>query len=180
MNNFETYVNAHLDSLRLVSDDSIASVLAILHEAQSQEKIVWLAGNGGSASTASHAQCDLAKGVLNTKNLKARFISLMDSTPTLTAWANDYGYDSAIENLCKNYLQTGDVLFLVSGSGNSKNILNALRYAKSINVKVVGLSGFDGGQLRKEWDAGIHVNSNDMQVVENIHLMLIHWLFKSF
>lgn len=180
MDTFKSYASAHDVALQKISELDVENFVLELRKVLSNNGILWTAGNGGSASTASHAQCDLSKGLHRTREFQSRVICLTDMTATYSAWANDFSFDAAIENLCVNFVQTNDALLLISGSGNSQNVLKAARYAKSKGIKVFALTGFDGGALIDIADFCIHVQSTDMQVVENLHLILVHWLFKKY
>jgi len=180
MNNFEEYISAHDTTLREILKLDIENFVFELRKVLSNNGILWTAGNGGSSSTASHAQCDFSKGIHKRLEIQSRVVCLTDMTATHSAWANDFSFDTAIENLCMNFVSLNDALLLISGSGNSKNILNAALYAKSKGIKIFALTGFDGGALKSIADFCIHVPSNDMQVVENIHLILVHWIFKKY
>lgn len=137
-------------------------------------------GNGGSASTADHASCDLSKGLMSTHPTK-RFqaISLTSNTSLLTAWSNDNSYADALKQLVLTLANKEDMLLAISGSGNSKNIIHAIEAAKDMNLRTVGLTGFDGGEMRRLVDLEVHVDSTDMQVIENIHLAVIHSMIKA-
>lgn len=178
MQTFEDYLSLHQEVFTKIDSEKVSAFTRTIKSIFDQDGILWTAGNGGSASNASHAQCDLSKGIYTSNNLKSRVICLTDMTETATAWANDFSFETAIVNMCKNFVRKQDGLLLISGSGNSQNIVNALLYAKKQKVTVFGLTGFDGGKLDELADFSIRVPSNDMQVVENIHLLLIHWIFK--
>jgi D-sedoheptulose 7-phosphate isomerase len=180
MNNFKDYVSFHADALGQISELEIDNLTKQIRKVFDGNGILWTAGNGGSATTASHAQCDLSKGIHKKMDIQSRTICLTDMVGTASAWANDFSFDSGIANLCANFIQSKDALLLISGSGNSQNIVNSAIYAKSKNIKVLALTGFDGGILKTIADDCINVPSNDMQIIENIHLMLIHWILKSY
>jgi D-sedoheptulose 7-phosphate isomerase len=136
-------------------------------------------GNGGSASTAEHASCDLSKGLtLQNSGSKFRSVCLTSNSSLLTAWSNDTSYTEAIGNLILNQGNSSDVLLAISGSGNSPNILRGIEAAKSLGITTIGLTGFDGGRVSQLVDLEIRVNSHDMQVVENLHLAVLHSLVK--
>jgi len=180
MTSFDQYLDLHDTVLHNLDSNEVAIFAESLRRVFERDGTLWTAGNGGSASNASHAQCDLSKGVFTKNHLKPRVVCLNDMVGTASAWANDYGYDQGIANMCRNFVRPNDALLLISGSGNSNNIVNALTYAREINLEVFGLSGFDGGILKQNSTYSIHVPSSDMQVIENIHLILVHWLFKTF
>lgn len=178
MINFKDYVDAHDSALRTVKPEDISAFAESIRKVFNRGGILWTAGNGGSASNASHAQCDLSKGVFSKQVIKPRVICLSDMTETATAWANDESYEQGLANMCRNFVRSEDAILLISGSGNSLNIINALTCAKESNIEVFAMTGFGGGSLRDGANHCLHVPSQDMQVVENIHLMLIHWIFK--
>jgi D-sedoheptulose 7-phosphate isomerase len=122
--------------------------------------------------------CDILKGCSFKKIKKFKIFCLNDNIPTILAYSNDVSYDVVFEEQLKNYLETGDVLIAISGSGNSKNIINAVNYAKSINSKIIGFTGFDGGKLKQLSNVSINANINDMQISEDIHVICMHILYK--
>ena len=134
-------------------------------------------GNGGSGSTASHMVCDILKGCSFKKEKRFKIMCLNDNIPTILAYSNDVSYEKIFEEQLKNYLNDGDILLAISGSGNSKNIINAVNYAKKNNFYVVGFTGYDGGMLKKLSDLSIDTNINDMQISEDIHVIVMHILY---
>ena len=178
MQSFESYLRNNIDALLNIDEDALHSLVHEVNQTIQNGGILWLAGNGGSASTASHASCDLSKGVSLKKGKPIRAFSLMDQIATLTAWANDFSFDSAIAGMCKQYLRKEDLLIVISASGNSTNILNAVIEAKALQVRTASLTGFDGGKVAKISDFNVNISSTDMQVIENAHLVICHWLFK--
>jgi D-sedoheptulose 7-phosphate isomerase len=137
---------------------------------------VFLAGNGGSAAAASHFGQDLAKGTLADMQATRRFrvIPLTDNVGYITALANDEGYESVFEQQLRNLGRAGDVLVAISGSGNSPNVLRAVDYARSIGMRTVGVTGYDGGALRRRADLSVHVPVWDMGMAEALHGVVFH------
>ena len=137
---------------------------------------VFLAGNGGSAAAASHFGQDLAKGTLADMQSSRRFrvIPLTDNVGYITALANDEGYESIFEQQLRNLGRAGDLLVAISGSGNSPNVLRAVDYARSIGMRTVGVTGYDGGKLRRGADLSVHVPVWDMGMAEALHGVLFH------
>lgn len=135
---------------------------------------IFIIGNGGSASTASHMAVDLAKGTQVKGYPSLRVISLTDNVGMITAWANDLAYEEVFTEQLKNLLSYKDVLIAISASGNSPNILSAVRYAKSRGAATVGFIGFGGGKLKDLVDVDITVSSHNYGVVEDFHLTLNH------
>ncbi len=159
--------------------DGIDQIADTLMGAYDAGRTVFLCGNGGSAALASHFACDLGKGTAYCNGGKRfRVLSLTDNLPTLTAWANDSSYDDVFSEQLKNFVQPHDVAFAISGSGNSKNVLNALRVAREAGAATVGISGFQGGAMKSLCDLCVIVPSNDMQIIEDLHLAIAHSIFR--
>ncbi|GIW78310.1 MAG: phosphoheptose isomerase [Gemmatales bacterium] len=143
---------------------------------------VFICGNGGSGSNASHFCEDLGKQTIrrqdfdNDQKRRLRVLSLTDNTPYILAWANDEGYDRIFVEQLKNLANPGDLLIAISGSGNSPNVLRAIDWANQHGLTTFGCTGFDGGQLRQRAQFGFHVPMHDMGVVESIHLTAFHWV----
>jgi D-sedoheptulose 7-phosphate isomerase len=165
-------VRGLLDELPEQADDFVES----LYRAFEEERTIFLAGNGGSASAASHFGQDLAKGTLTSMDADKRFrvVPLTDNIGFITALANDEGYESVFEQQLRNLGRSGDVLVAISGSGNSANILRAVEYAQSIGMKTIGVTGFDGGKLRRLADECVHVPVDDMGMAEALHGVIFH------
>ena len=156
--------------------DQIADTLVGAYDAG---RTVFLCGNGGSAALASHLACDLGKGTAYCNGGKRlRVLALTDNLATLTAWANDSSYDDVFSEQLKNFVQVHDVLFAISGSGNSKNVLKALRAAREAGAATIGISGFAGGAMKSLCDCCVIVPSNDMQIIEDSHLAIAHSIFR--
>jgi D-sedoheptulose 7-phosphate isomerase len=165
-----------IDSLPKDGIDQIADRLVGAYDAG---RTVFLCGNGGSAALASHFACDLGKGTAYCNGGKRfRVLSLTDNLPTLTAWANDSGYEDVFSEQLKTFVQPQDVAFAISGSGNSKNVLNALRVAREAGATTAGISGFEGGAMKSLCDLCVVVPSNDMQIIEDLHLAIAHSIFR--
>ena len=146
-------------------------------------RFVYVIGNGGSGSNASHFCEDVGKGTLKlpddlTRDGKKRFrvLSLTDNTPYLLAWGNDEGFDRVFVEQLKNLASPGDLLIAISGSGNSKNILAAVEWANRNGLSTFGCTGFTGGKLRGLARHGLHVPLDDMGVVETLHLLAFHYV----
>jgi D-sedoheptulose 7-phosphate isomerase len=156
--------------------DRIADRLFGAYEAS---RTTFLFGNGGSASLATHFACDLGKGTSAPHRDRKRFrvISLTDNVPVLTALANDCGYESIFAEQLRNLAQPGDLAFAISCSGNSPNILKALAVAKDLGVSTIGLGGFQGGRMKALCDLCLIVPSDNMQIIEDLHLSVAHCLF---
>ena len=156
--------------------DRIANELL---KANESGRIVYLFGNGGSASLASHFACDLGKGTAHCNGGKRfRVLALTDNIPTMTAWANDSGYEDIFSEQLRNFIQPQDIAFAISGSGNSKNVLRALQVAREAGARTIGISGFQGGKMRSLCDICLVVPSDNMQIIEDLHLAMAHTIFR--
>ena len=157
----------------------IEQVTTELLSAHEQERSVFLFGNGGSAALASHFACDLGKGTLSGNHHQKRFrvLALTDNVPLMTAWANDSCYENVFGEQLHNFVQPGDVAFAISGSGNSSNVLRALEIARDAGAINIGLTGFDGGKMKNLCNLCIIVPSDNMQIVEDLHLSVAHAIF---
>lgn len=142
--------------------------------------MIYVCGNGGSASTSSHMQNDFNKGISEYVDKKFRFYCLNDNVSTMMAVANDIGYEEVFRFPLINVMTENDLLIGISGSGNSKNVLNAAEYAHSIGAKVLGMTGYTGGKLREIADYKMHVDENDMQIAEDLHMTFDHMMMKIF
>lgn len=178
MVNFKSYLKMNIDSLLNIAESDVQALILQIRNTINHGGILWLAGNGGSASTASHASCDLSKGVSLKNGESVRSYSFMDQLATMTAWANDFSYDTAIASMCGHSLKKEDLFLVISASGNSKNMVNAVLKAKELQVPTASLTGYDGGEIAKISDFNVNVPSSDMQVIENAHLIICHWLYK--
>ena len=154
--------------------DQVSEILVTAYE---QRRTVFVFGNGGSAALASHFACDLAKGTVNGSPKRFRVMALTDNVPLMTAWANDSKYEDIFSEQLANFAVPGDVAFAISASGNSPNVLKALRVAKEAGLTTTGLTGFSGGRMLALCDACIVVPSDNMQVVEDLQLSVAHALF---
>ena len=162
---------------------ALKRVADILFHAYENDHAIFLFGNGGSAALASHLATDLSKGthfpgpasLRSVKRLKV--MSLTDNVPMLTAWGNDTSYEEVFAGQMGNFIQTGDVAFGISGSGNSPNVLRALELARTVGATAVGLTGCGGGKMKDLLDCPIIVPSDHMQQVEDAHLILAHLIF---
>lgn len=161
-------------TLRRLPMEQVVAAIEILHRARMEGRQVFVCGNGGSAATASHMACDLAKGAIAEGKPRFRAIALTDNMPLFSAWANDSSYEDVFAQQLSNYLQPGDVVVGISGSGRSPNVLNALRLAKDRGAVTIGITGFEGGCLPEIVNLCLIVPSQSMEQIEDIHLLLSH------
>lgn len=151
-----------------------------LNEAYTRQANIFICGNGGSAATASHFACDINKGVSFGKGKRFRVICLNDNIPTMLAYANDVSYDDIFVEQLKNFMNSGDLAIGVSGSGNSENVLKAIEYGNKNGGKTFGICGYGGGKLKDTAQKSLIVHSNDMQKVEDAHLIIFHSVMQWF
>src|SRR5690349_19607554 len=153
-----------------------------IYECYERSRFVFLCGNGGSGSNASHFCEDVGKGTLrrqdfdNDRKRRFRILSLTDNTPYILAWGNDEGFERVFVEQLKNLAGPGDLLIAISGSGNSPNVLRAVEWANRHGLTTFGCTGFGGGKLRQLAQRGLHVPLHDMGIVESIHLTAFHWV----
>lgn len=181
-------MRAHIDdytrrlqlALGALGRDELARLGDTLLRAYRSDKQVFLIGNGGSSSMASHMAADLAKNTIRPHMRRFRVSTLGENAAIVTALANDVGYENVFSEQLVSVLRAGDVLIVVSASGNSPNILRAIGYAQQHSAEVVGLLGFDGGRAARLVDIPIVVKSHDYGIVEDVHLMINHMLVEYF
>ena len=168
------YLELEIDILKKLDQKAINDAMNLLEEARKNGSNVYVFGNGGSAATASHMENDFNKGISEKLEKKYRFQCLNANIATIMAIANDNGYERVFEQQLENKLNDDDVIVAISGSGNSKNIINAVKYAKKQGCKVIGMTGYSGGELKKLSDISLHVPLDNMQITEDIHLIFNH------
>ena len=179
---WSAYLDRFQRELSKVDAASIQRWSDALFSAWQGQKQVFIIGNGGSGTTASHLAEDLAKGTIPDASLndeefqRLRVQSLTDNVGWIMAVGNDLAYDQIFVQQLMNLAQPGDLLIAISGSGNSPNILNAVDWANRHGVKTFGLTCYSGGQLQGMQQDGIHVALDDMGMVESIHLGIHHWV----
>lgn len=158
----------------------VAELVEVLAKARSAGRMIFFFGNGGSGSTASHFANDIAKSTIVGQNKRFRCLSLADPVSTLLAWANDLNYSEIYAEQLKNLGSPGDVAIGISGSGNSPNILRGLEEARKLGMVTVGLIGMGGGKQKALCDLSIIVPSQNMQHIEDVHLVICHLLTSYF
>lgn len=171
---YVSHVSRVLDRLPFETIDRVAEVLL---NAYQTGNMIYLFGNGGSAGLASHFACDLAKGTVNGLSKRFHVLALTDNIPLMTAWANDSRYEDIFAQQLANFVQPDHVAFAISASGNSPNVLNALKVARKAGATTVGLAGNQGGKMKQLCDHCIIVPSDNMQIIEDLHLCIAHSLF---
>lgn len=172
----EQYRSKLLATLQSIPLDKVEEAIGVLARAREEGRSIFVCGNGGSASTASHFVCDMVKGASYGRPRRFRIQALTDSLPTITAYSNDVSYEHIFVEQLRNFAAPGDVLIAISGSGNSPNVLRAVEYANSIGCDTIGLSGRDGGQLAPLARLSIHVPEPHMGRIEDAHLQICHMI----
>jgi D-sedoheptulose 7-phosphate isomerase len=168
--------------LRRVDPAEVKALADAVHECYQKGRFVFVIGNGGSGSNASHFCEDLGKGTLRRQDFdddgkkRLRVLSLTDNTPYILAWGNDEGFERVFVEQLKNLASPGDLLIAISGSGNSPNVLLAVEWANRHGLTTFGCTGFSGGKLRGLAHRGLHVPLEDMGIVESVHLTAFHWV----
>jgi D-sedoheptulose 7-phosphate isomerase len=172
------YALEYLKEVREALDEvpltDLERIVSVLEEAYRKRKQIFIVGNGGSASTASHFACDLGKGTASGEKPRFRVMSLNDNIPLMTAIGNDLGFEEVFIEQLRNLLEEGDVVILITGSGNSENLLRAAEYANSRGATTVGFIGFGGGKLKKIVKEHATFSSTKYEIVEPLHLVLEH------
>jgi D-sedoheptulose 7-phosphate isomerase len=172
------YIKGFIAVVQSIDPDQIAFIADRLREAFDHGRQIFIAGNGGSAATASHLACDLAKTTLGkgatlpTRRIKA--IALTDNMPLVTAWGNDAGYECVFAEQLRNLANPGDILVVITASGNSSNIVRAVHAARELGVHTIGFLGFDGGAVKPLLDDSIIVDSQHYGYIEDAHSVLSH------
>lgn len=172
------YIEELKKGLDAFSHDQFERLVEVFLEAYEKGKRIFVMGNGGSASTASHWVCDINKGCCLHLHRKFKMISLSDSISTMLAYANDMSYENIFVEQLKNFFVPGDVVIGISGSGSSANVLKAIEYANDNRGLTVGLCGFSGGKLYEIVHIPILVRMDDMQKVEDVHMIVVHMLMQ--
>jgi D-sedoheptulose 7-phosphate isomerase len=173
------YLDAHQRAVAALPHDLINQIADEMLKAYEAGRTVYLFGNGGSASLASHFACDLGKGTAYCNGGKRfRVLALTDNIPAMTAWANDSSYEDVFSEQLRNFVQPQDIAFAISGSGNSGNVLRALQVAREAAATTIGIAGFQGGKMKSLCDICLVVPSDDMQVIEDLHLAMAHSIFR--
>ena len=179
LNELEAYRAREIEVYEKLDLVSVNTVMNVLEEARLFGRKIFICGNGGSASTASHFVCDFNKLVPKNQEQKYDFECLSDNAPMMMAIANDFGYDEVFRFMLRDKMKTGDILIGISGSGNSKNVVNAFEYAKEIGGTIIAIVGYNGGKIKAMADYSIHVDVNDMQISEDLHLVLDHMMISA-
>jgi D-sedoheptulose 7-phosphate isomerase len=172
----EKYRETLLETLKKVDSAKVEEAIRWLVQARAEDRQVFVCGNGGSASTASHFVCDMVKGASYLRDKKFRIMALTDGMATISAYANDVSYDAVFVEPLRNFARPGDILIAISGSGNSPNVLRAVEFANSEGLKTIGLTGRNGGKLGPLSQLEINVPDVHMGRIEDGHMVVCHML----
>jgi D-sedoheptulose 7-phosphate isomerase len=176
MNFASDYKKSTIEALELIDLEKVNQAIEWFRDAREQGRGIFVCGNGGSASTASHFACDMIKGASYEKPKRFRILALTDSLPTLTAYSNDLGYDVVFAEQLSNFAAPGDLFMAISGSGNSPNVLRAIEYANSVGCRTIALTGRDGGKLGPLAQLNIQVEVPHMGRIEDAHMVICHMI----
>ena len=172
----EQYKNELVAAIDEIDLEQVHQAIELFKDARANGRHVFVCGNGGSASTASHFTCDMVKGASFNRETRFRIMALTDSLATMTAYSNDVSYDCVFVEQLKNFAQPGDLVMGISGSGNSPNVLRAMEYANSIGCKTLALTGRDGGKLGPLAQLNIQVAVPHMGRIEDAHMIVCHMI----
>lgn len=173
--NYLSLVKETIDKLDRGQIEKTAEAFMRVYHA---EKTIYIFGNGGSAASATHACGDFVKGASYGLQKRFKVMSLVDNLPALMAIANDLSYDDIFVEQLKNFLQPGDLVIGISGSGNSKNVIKAMEYAKEKGIQTIAFCGYKGGKIKEIADIAVHSVAMDMEVAEDIHMMVFNTIKK--
>ncbi|MBQ6373926.1 MAG: SIS domain-containing protein [Clostridia bacterium] len=170
----EQYKSEIIDEIRKVDEAEFGKAIDLLLEAYRHDRQVFIAGNGGSAGTANHFVCDFGKNAVPWDRRRFRIHSLCDNVEVITALGNDIAFDQIFAFQMGNAVRPGDVLIVISASGNSPDIVNACTWAKAHDVKVIALGGFGGGKMADYADVKLVTDMRSYERIEDLHLMILH------
>lgn len=170
----EKYFEMVMNALKNIDVNELSKVINLIESSVRSDKTIYVMGNGGSASTASHIHSDLGNTVGQLNGKRVNVFCLSDNVSTITAIANDYSYELIYAKQLYGRLEKDDLVIAISGSGNSQNIITAVEYAKSVQANVVAMTGYNGGSLKRMADFNLNVPVDNMQVSEDLHLLFNH------
>jgi D-sedoheptulose 7-phosphate isomerase len=170
------YKRSALEAIERIDLEKVSQAIEWFREARDGGRHIFVCGNGGSASTASHFACDMVKGASFNRPARFRILALTDSLPTLSAYSNDVGYDAVFVEQLRNFAESGDLFMAISGSGNSPNVLRAMEYANAAGCRTIALTGRDGGKLGPLAQLNIQVDVPHMGRIEDAHMVACHMI----
>ncbi len=175
----KNYFETEIQTIKNLNLEELNQAINAILDVRSRGGRIYTMGNGGSAATASHMVCDFAKGTTEEfGGEKFLFECLCDNTPIIMAIANDLSYDDIFVYQLRGKLKPEDLVIAISGSGNSENVIRAVQYAKEIGTPIIGITGYSGGRLMQLADYNMHVNIDDMQITEDVHMIFDHMMMR--
>ena len=169
-------LKSHAEALNLIDEKKIHYASDLILQSLSGNNTIFWCGNGGSASQANHLSAELIGGMYKDKKSPSKSVCLNVDTAFITAWSNDDSFDNIFSRQLEGLAQSDDILIALSTSGNSKNIINAAKYCNDNNIKIISLTGFDGGILKNLSDININIATNSTQRVQEMHILVGHIL----
>ena len=172
----QQYKDELINAITALDLEKVGQAIDILAQARDEGRRIFVCGNGGSASSASHFATDLVKGASYGRPSRFRIMALTDSLPTITAYSNDVCYDCVFVEQLKNFAEPGDVVIGISSSGNSPNVLRAIEYGNAIGCRTIALSGRDGGKLGPLAQLNIQISHAHTGRIEDLHMIILHMI----
>lgn len=169
-------IKSHAEALNLIDEKKIHQASDLIKKSLSENNTVFWCGNGGSASQANHLSAELIGGMYKDKKPPSKSVCLNVDTAFITAWSNDDSFDNIFTRQLEGLAQSDDILIALSTSGNSKNIINAAKYCNDNNIRIISLTGFDGGRLKNLSDININISTNSTQRIQEMHILVGHIL----
>jgi D-sedoheptulose 7-phosphate isomerase len=176
MSRIGTYMDELAAALAATPREPLEAIAQALWETYERDGTIVICGNGGSAASASHFACDLAKWTIHAGRRRVRALALTDNIPVMLAWSNDTSYERVFVEQLINLYRPGDTLVAISGSGNSPNVLRAVEWANAQGATTIGMSGFDGGRLANLARIALVAPNHFMPQVEDVHMAICHAL----
>jgi D-sedoheptulose 7-phosphate isomerase len=168
------YIDLVKSTLDALDPKALEALVEAFHTTYEKGGNIYTMGNGGSGASASHAAGDFLKGASYGLDKRFKMICLNDNLPSMMAIANDIGWESIFVEPLKNFLSPNDLVIGISGSGNSKNVVNALEYANAQGATTVAMSGFKGGKISEIATINVHAPVMDMEVTEDVHMVIFN------
>lgn len=178
INEIKKYYEREIKIIQSLDWEEVDKAVEAIIGAYEREATIYIFGNGGSASTASHYANDFNKGISEQIDKKFKFVCLCDNFATVMAIANDISFEDVFRFQLRGRLKMKDLAIGISGSGNSANVINGIEYAKEVGAKTIGISGYSGGKLKEITDYHMHCPVEDMQITEDIHLTFDHMMYR--
>lgn len=172
--NITEYLKLINKSMEKIDTAELENAVNELKKAVEESRRIFTAGNGGSAATANHFAADFGKNVVKGNSPRPKIMSLCSNMSSVTAYANDEGYENAFSRQLNNWMQPGDILILISASGNSPSVVSAAELAKRNGLTVISMTGFNGGRLKELSDIKLHIETDSYEAAEDIHSIFCH------